>query len=163
MLPRHCSSFLSTIATTLPWPLAVFVSRWGEGLPSRTQLTVDSFLWQEKEKEKDKTKEKEKESKEKEKDKKTLNGHTFSPIPIVGPINCSQCMKPFTNKDAYTCASKRHASSSHPMRLPCLTKAGLFLVSCASHPWSLPHLCGEVTLWGGVCGSVCLCFQILIM
>ncbi|EDM08539.1 A kinase (PRKA) anchor protein 13, isoform CRA_c, partial [Rattus norvegicus] len=58
----------------------------------------------EKEKEKDKTKEKEKESKEKEKDKKTLNGHTFSPIPIVGPINCSQCMKPFTNKDAYTCA-----------------------------------------------------------
>ncbi|XP_063140599.1 A-kinase anchor protein 13 isoform X7 [Rattus norvegicus] len=59
----------------------------------------------EKEKEKDKTKEKEKESKEKEKDKKTLNGHTFSPIPIVGPINCSQCMKPFTNKDAYTCAS----------------------------------------------------------
>ncbi|XP_021053346.1 A-kinase anchor protein 13 isoform X5 [Mus pahari] len=59
----------------------------------------------EKEKEKDKIKEKEKESKEKEKDKKSLNGHTFSPIPIVGPIVCSQCMKPFTNKDAYTCAS----------------------------------------------------------
>ncbi|XP_031242870.1 A-kinase anchor protein 13 isoform X3 [Mastomys coucha] len=59
----------------------------------------------EKEKEKDKIKEKEKESKEKEKDKKSLNGHTFSPIPIVGPISCSQCMKPFTNKDAYTCAS----------------------------------------------------------
>ncbi|XP_036009422.1 A-kinase anchor protein 13 isoform X15 [Mus musculus] len=58
----------------------------------------------EKEKEKDKIKEKEKDSKEKEKDKKTLNGHTFSPIPIVGPISCSQCMKPFTNKDAYTCA-----------------------------------------------------------
>ncbi|XP_028632479.1 A-kinase anchor protein 13 isoform X1 [Grammomys surdaster] len=59
----------------------------------------------EKEKEKDKIKEKEKEAKEKEKDKKALNGHTFSPIPIVGPISCSQCMKPFTNKDAYTCAS----------------------------------------------------------
>lgn len=59
----------------------------------------------EKEKEKDKIKEKEKESKEKEKDKKTVNGHSFSPIPIVGPISCSQCMKPFPNKDAYTCAS----------------------------------------------------------
>ncbi|XP_060223359.1 A-kinase anchor protein 13 isoform X8 [Meriones unguiculatus] len=59
----------------------------------------------EKEKEKEKVKEKEKESKEKEKDKKTLNGHTFSPIPVVGPISCSQCMRPFTNKDAYTCAS----------------------------------------------------------
>ncbi|XP_040586102.1 A-kinase anchor protein 13 isoform X3 [Mesocricetus auratus] len=59
----------------------------------------------EREREKDKIKEKEKESKEKEKDKKTLNGHTFSPIPVVGPISCSQCMKPFTNKDAYTCAS----------------------------------------------------------
>ncbi|KAM6202418.1 A-kinase anchor protein 13 [Rhynchocyon petersi] len=59
----------------------------------------------EKEKEKDKLKEKEKDSKEKEKDKKTLNGHVFSSIPIVGPINCSQCLKPFTNKDAYTCAN----------------------------------------------------------
>ncbi|KAL1774113.1 A-kinase anchor 13 [Sigmodon hispidus] len=59
----------------------------------------------EKEREKDKMKEKEKDSKEKEKDKKTLNGHTFSSIPVVGPISCSQCMKPFTNKDAYTCAS----------------------------------------------------------
>ncbi|XP_052617615.1 A-kinase anchor protein 13 isoform X9 [Peromyscus californicus insignis] len=59
----------------------------------------------EKEREKDKIKEKEKESKEKDKEKKTLNGHTFSPIPVVGPISCSQCMKPFTNKDAYTCAS----------------------------------------------------------
>ncbi|XP_016834819.1 A-kinase anchor protein 13 isoform X4 [Cricetulus griseus] len=59
----------------------------------------------EKEREKDKIKEKEKESKEKEKDKKNLNGHAFSPIPVVGPISCSQCMKPFTNKDAYTCAS----------------------------------------------------------
>ncbi|XP_052016488.1 A-kinase anchor protein 13 isoform X3 [Apodemus sylvaticus] len=58
----------------------------------------------EKEKEKDKIKEKEKESKEKEKDKKTVNGHTFSPIPTVGPISCSQCTKPFPNKDAYTCA-----------------------------------------------------------
>lgn len=82
------------------------MSRYGEGLPSGAQLTVDSFLWQEKEKEKDKIKEKEKESKEKEKDKKTVNGHSFSPIPIVGPISCSQCMKPFPNKDAYTCASK---------------------------------------------------------
>nr|XP_045001570.1 A-kinase anchor protein 13 isoform X4 [Jaculus jaculus] len=59
----------------------------------------------EKEKEKDKIKEKEKDSKEKEKDKKTFNGHAFSSIPVVGPINCSQCMKPFTNKDAYTCAN----------------------------------------------------------
>uniref|UniRef100_A0A8C9PZH3 A-kinase anchor protein 13 n=1 Tax=Spermophilus dauricus TaxID=99837 RepID=A0A8C9PZH3_SPEDA len=59
----------------------------------------------EKEKEKDKIKEKEKDSKEKEKDKKTLNGHTFSSIPVVGPINCSHCMKPFTNRDAYTCAN----------------------------------------------------------
>ncbi|XP_042637619.1 A-kinase anchor protein 13 [Orycteropus afer afer] len=59
----------------------------------------------EKEKEKEKVKEKEKDSKEKEKDKKTVNGHTFSSIPIVGPINCSQCMKPFTTKDAYTCAN----------------------------------------------------------
>ncbi|KAH0509039.1 A-kinase anchor protein 13 [Microtus ochrogaster] len=59
----------------------------------------------EKEREKDKIKEKEKDSKEKEKDKKTLNGHTFSSIPVVGPISCSQCMKPFTNKEAYTCAS----------------------------------------------------------
>ncbi|XP_008061928.1 A-kinase anchor protein 13 isoform X2 [Carlito syrichta] len=59
----------------------------------------------EKEKEKDKIKEKEKDCKEKEKDKKTLNGHTFSSIPVVGPISCSQCMKPFTNKDAYTCAN----------------------------------------------------------
>uniref|UniRef100_A0A2K6RPM6 A-kinase anchor protein 13 n=1 Tax=Rhinopithecus roxellana TaxID=61622 RepID=A0A2K6RPM6_RHIRO len=57
------------------------------------------------EKEKDKIKEKEKDSKDKEKDKKTLNGHTFSSIPVVGPISCSQCMKPFTNKDAYTCAN----------------------------------------------------------
>ncbi|XP_071070449.1 A-kinase anchor protein 13 isoform X4 [Dasypus novemcinctus] len=59
----------------------------------------------EKEKEKDKIKEKEKDSKEKEKDKKTLNGHSFGSIPVVGPISCSQCMKPFTNKDAYTCAN----------------------------------------------------------
>ncbi|KAI5237322.1 A-Kinase Anchor Protein 13 [Manis pentadactyla] len=58
----------------------------------------------EKEKEKEKIKEKEKDSKEKEKDKKTINGHTFSPIPVVGPISCSQCVKPFT-KDAYTCAN----------------------------------------------------------
>ncbi|XP_014698020.3 A-kinase anchor protein 13 isoform X19 [Equus asinus] len=59
----------------------------------------------EKEKEKDKIKEKEKDSKEKEKDKKALNGHAFSSIPVVGPISCSQCLKPFTNKDAYTCAT----------------------------------------------------------
>nr|XP_031296378.1 A-kinase anchor protein 13 isoform X7 [Camelus dromedarius] len=59
----------------------------------------------EKEKEKDKIKEKEKDSKEKEKDKKTVNGHAFSSIPVVGPIGCSQCTKPFTNKDAYTCAN----------------------------------------------------------
>ncbi|XP_032197993.1 A-kinase anchor protein 13 isoform X15 [Mustela erminea] len=58
----------------------------------------------EKEKEKEKIKEKEKDLKEKEKDKKTVNGHTFSSIPVVGPISCSQCVKPFTSKDAYTCA-----------------------------------------------------------
>lgn len=103
------------------------------GRPSGAQLTVDSFLWQEKEREKDKIKEKEKESKEKEKDKKTLNGHTFSSIPVVGPISCSQCMKPFTNKEAYTCASKRRTSSFHQRRLA-FKKAGLFLVSCTSHP-----------------------------
>ncbi|KAM6181416.1 A-kinase anchor protein 13 isoform 2-T2 [Erethizon dorsatum] len=59
----------------------------------------------EKEKEKEKIKEKEKDSKEREKDKKTVNGHTFSSIPVVGPISCTHCMKPFTNKDAYTCAN----------------------------------------------------------
>ncbi|XP_072473696.1 A-kinase anchor protein 13 isoform X5 [Notamacropus eugenii] len=59
----------------------------------------------EKEKDKDKVKEKEKDSKEKERDKKMLNGHTFASIPVVGPITCSQCMKAFTNKDAYTCAN----------------------------------------------------------
>ncbi|XP_016007144.2 A-kinase anchor protein 13 isoform X9 [Rousettus aegyptiacus] len=59
----------------------------------------------EKEKEKEKIKEKEKESKEKEKDKKILNGHSFSSIPMVGPISCGQCMKPFTSKEAYTCAN----------------------------------------------------------
>ncbi|XP_034879979.1 A-kinase anchor protein 13 isoform X13 [Mirounga leonina] len=58
----------------------------------------------EKEKEKEKIKEKEKDLKEKEKDKKIVNGHTFSSIPVVGPISCSQCVKPFTSKDAYTCA-----------------------------------------------------------
>ncbi|XP_036134022.1 A-kinase anchor protein 13 isoform X4 [Molossus molossus] len=57
----------------------------------------------EKEKEKEKVKEKEKESKEK--DKKLLNGHSFSAIPVVGPISCTQCAKSFTNKDAYTCAN----------------------------------------------------------
>ncbi|XP_013367985.1 PREDICTED: A-kinase anchor protein 13 isoform X2 [Chinchilla lanigera] len=59
----------------------------------------------EKEKEKEKIKEKDKDSKEKEKDKKAVNGHTFSSIPVVGPISCTHCMKPFTNKDAYTCAN----------------------------------------------------------
>ncbi|XP_060035348.1 A-kinase anchor protein 13 isoform X4 [Erinaceus europaeus] len=59
----------------------------------------------EKEKEKDRIKEKEKDSKEKEKDKKTVNGHSFSSIPTVGPISCGQCLKPFTNKDAYSCAN----------------------------------------------------------
>ncbi|XP_066211376.1 A-kinase anchor protein 13 isoform X2 [Saccopteryx leptura] len=59
----------------------------------------------EKEKEKEKTKEKEKDSKDKEKDKKILNGHSFSSISVVGPIGCSQCARPFTSKDAYTCAN----------------------------------------------------------
>ncbi|XP_021120446.1 A-kinase anchor protein 13 isoform X4 [Heterocephalus glaber] len=58
-----------------------------------------------KEKEKEKIKEKEKDSKEKEKDKKIVSGHTFSSIPVVGPISCTHCVKPFTNKDAYTCAN----------------------------------------------------------
>ncbi|XP_067411750.1 A-kinase anchor protein 13 isoform X3 [Emydura macquarii macquarii] len=58
----------------------------------------------EKEKDKEKTKEKDKDSKEKEKDKKMLNGHLFSPTPIVGPINCYHCLKPF-NKDSYLCAN----------------------------------------------------------
>ncbi|XP_055969775.1 A-kinase anchor protein 13 isoform X2 [Sorex fumeus] len=58
----------------------------------------------EKEKEKEKIKEKEKDLKEKEKDKKIVNGHTFSSVPTVGPISCSQCSKPFSNKEAYTCA-----------------------------------------------------------
>ncbi|KAM5291243.1 A-kinase anchor protein 13 isoform 3-T3 [Glossophaga mutica] len=59
----------------------------------------------EKEKEKDKLKEKEKDSKEKEKDKKNLNGHAFSSMPVVGPVSCSQCARPFTNRDAYACAN----------------------------------------------------------
>ncbi|XP_054998038.1 A-kinase anchor protein 13 isoform X2 [Sorex araneus] len=58
----------------------------------------------EKEKEKEKIKEKEKDLKEKEKDKKIVNGHTFSSVPTVGPISCSQCSKPFSSKEAYTCA-----------------------------------------------------------
>lgn len=103
-----------------------------KGRPSSVQLTVASFLWQEKEKEKEKIKEKEKESKEKEKDKKILNGHSFSSIPMVGPISCGQCMKPFTSKEAYTCASKRHTSSCKVGTL--LAQESLFLVSCSSHP-----------------------------
>lgn len=91
-----------------------------------------SFLWQEKEKEKEKIKEKEKDLKEKEKDKKTVNGHTFSPIPVVGPISCSQCVKPFT-KDAYTCASKRD-------RL--LVSDGARF--CPSYPLPVLQLCGGV-------------------
>lgn len=59
----------------------------------------------EKEKEKEKVKEKEKDCKEKEKDRKAVSGHSFSPIPVVGPVSCSQCAKPFTSRDAYTCAN----------------------------------------------------------
>lgn len=103
-----------------------------KGRPSSVQVTVDTFLWQEKEKEKEKIKEKEKESKEKEKDKKVLNGHSFSAIPMVGPISCSQCMKPFTSKEAYTCASKRHASSCKVGTL--LAQESSFLFSCSSRP-----------------------------
>ncbi|XP_053128083.1 A-kinase anchor protein 13 isoform X3 [Hemicordylus capensis] len=58
----------------------------------------------EKEKDKEKTKEKDKDSKEKDKDKKAINGHLFSTIPTVGPINCYHCMKPF-NKDSVACAT----------------------------------------------------------
>jgi len=78
--------------------------KWGR-FPEVPLITV-KFIGhgEEKEKEKEKIKEKEKDSKEKEKDKKIVNGHTFSSIPVVGPISCSQCVKPFTSKDAYTCA-----------------------------------------------------------
>uniref|UniRef100_A0A8D1WCF8 A-kinase anchoring protein 13 n=1 Tax=Sus scrofa TaxID=9823 RepID=A0A8D1WCF8_PIG len=81
--------------------------RWGRfhEAPLVTVRIIGPKHGEEKEKEKDKIKEKEKDSKEKEKDKKTVNGHTFSSITVVGPISCSQCMKPFTNKDAYTCAN----------------------------------------------------------
>uniref|UniRef100_A0A8D0H7W3 A-kinase anchor protein 13 n=1 Tax=Sphenodon punctatus TaxID=8508 RepID=A0A8D0H7W3_SPHPU len=58
----------------------------------------------EKEKDKDKTKERDKDSKEKAKDKKMLNGHLFNATPVVGPISCYHCMKPF-NKDSYLCAN----------------------------------------------------------
>ncbi|XP_062060904.1 A-kinase anchor protein 13 isoform X2 [Lepus europaeus] len=59
----------------------------------------------EKDKEKEKVKEKEKDCKEKEKDKKAINGHCFSPIPVVGPVSCSQCAKPFPSRDAHTCTN----------------------------------------------------------
>nr|XP_033775464.1 A-kinase anchor protein 13 isoform X2 [Geotrypetes seraphini] len=57
------------------------------------------------EKEKDKIKEKEKDAKEKEKDKKTPNGHSFSTVPVVGPVYCYHCSKNFTSKEAYLCAN----------------------------------------------------------
>lgn len=115
------------------------------GGPSGVQLTVGSFLCQEKEKEKEKIKEKEKDSKEKDKDKKTVNGHTFSSIPVVGPVSCSQCMKPFTSKDAYTCAGKRHASSCEAQRSwPGKARSGFPV----HPPVSLPGVCGEVSLLG---------------
>ncbi|XP_073852720.1 A-kinase anchor protein 13 isoform X13 [Macaca fascicularis] len=85
------------------WKSATKVSRTFSYIKNKMSSSKKSK--QEKEKEKDKIKEKEKDSKDKEKDKKTVNGHTFSSIPVVGPISCSQCMKPFTNKDAYTCAN----------------------------------------------------------
>ncbi|XP_069480375.1 A-kinase anchor protein 13 isoform X2 [Ambystoma mexicanum] len=65
---------------------------------------MSSKKTKEKEKDKDKTKDKEKESKEKEKDKKTLNGHHFTTTPIVGPMNCYNCIKVVTCKDAYLCS-----------------------------------------------------------
>ncbi|XP_072258796.1 A-kinase anchor protein 13 isoform X2 [Pyxicephalus adspersus] len=58
----------------------------------------------EKEKDKDKTKDKEKEPKEKDKDKKTINGHLFSSMPVVGPFSCNHCTKSF-NKDGYVCSN----------------------------------------------------------
>uniref|UniRef100_A0A8C5PEB9 A-kinase anchoring protein 13 n=1 Tax=Leptobrachium leishanense TaxID=445787 RepID=A0A8C5PEB9_9ANUR len=58
-----------------------------------------------KEKEKEKTKDKDKDPKEKEKDKKTVNGHLFSTIPLVGPITCHHCSKGFTGKDGYVCSN----------------------------------------------------------
>lgn len=130
----------------------------GERRASGVPLTVGSFLWQEKEKEKEKIKEKEKDLKEKEKDKKTVNGHTFSSIPVVGPVSCSQCVKPFTSKDAYTCAGKQHPSSCKVRRsglgkalyrfpvhlavsLPGVWGAvGLLCLSKTSHVSSVPNV-----------------------
>ncbi|XP_042328385.1 A-kinase anchor protein 13 isoform X3 [Sceloporus undulatus] len=57
----------------------------------------------EKEKDKEKMKEKDKDAKEKDKDKKTINGHLFTATPMVGPVSCYHCMKPF-NKDAFACS-----------------------------------------------------------
>ncbi|XP_048337627.1 A-kinase anchor protein 13 isoform X3 [Sphaerodactylus townsendi] len=57
-----------------------------------------------KEKEKDKEKSKDRDSREKDKDKKTINGHAFSAMRMVGPIDCYHCAKPF-NKDSLVCAN----------------------------------------------------------
>nr|XP_014342695.1 PREDICTED: uncharacterized protein LOC102348397 [Latimeria chalumnae] len=58
----------------------------------------------EKGKDKDSIKEKDRECKEKEKDKKTLNGHVFSAAPVIGPLQCHCCNKPFNSKESYLCA-----------------------------------------------------------
>uniref|UniRef100_H3B428 Phorbol-ester/DAG-type domain-containing protein n=1 Tax=Latimeria chalumnae TaxID=7897 RepID=H3B428_LATCH len=63
-----------------------------------------NYPLQEKGKDKDSIKEKDRECKEKEKDKKTLNGHVFSAAPVIGPLQCHCCNKPFNSKESYLCA-----------------------------------------------------------
>uniref|UniRef100_A0AC11EJ76 A-kinase anchoring protein 13 n=1 Tax=Ovis aries TaxID=9940 RepID=A0AC11EJ76_SHEEP len=109
-------------------------AKWGRfhEAPLITVRFIGPKHGEEKEKEKDKIKEKEKECKEKEKDKKSVNGHAFSSISIVGPIVCSQCMKPFTSKDAYTCAN-----------CGALVHKGCreSLISCAKVKMKVRHFC----------------------
>ncbi|XP_054858116.1 A-kinase anchor protein 13 isoform X2 [Eublepharis macularius] len=57
-----------------------------------------------KEKEREKEKTKDRDAKEKDKDKKTINGHAFSAIRMVGPIVCFHCSKNF-NKDSFVCGT----------------------------------------------------------
>ncbi|XP_019359593.1 PREDICTED: A-kinase anchor protein 13 isoform X2 [Gavialis gangeticus] len=85
----------------LEWKSGTKVSRTFSYLKNKMSSSKKS---KEKEKDKEKIKEKDKDSKEKEKDKKLLNGHLFNTTPVVGPVTCHHCMKPF-NKDSYLCAN----------------------------------------------------------
>uniref|UniRef100_A0A7M4G2C5 A-kinase anchoring protein 13 n=1 Tax=Crocodylus porosus TaxID=8502 RepID=A0A7M4G2C5_CROPO len=85
----------------LEWKSGTKVSRTFSYLRNKMSSSKKS---KEKEKDKEKIKEKDKDSKEKEKDKKLLNGHLFNTTPVVGPVTCHHCMKPF-NKDSYLCAN----------------------------------------------------------